>query len=163
MFVNEELILPIKSRYPLIFFESVDEEYAINQLAEIANTLILNPFQWSVTEELRINNRDNSYYETKDPLKIIRTLISLFDTPNFKPSIFTLIDFDKYLDDPVLLRYFKDLVNIIKKTKHTLIMLASKYNLPKELEPYTAHISGGYPNEHEIRYVLIKTVENLNV
>ena len=39
MLANEELILLIKSRYPVIFVESIDEPYVVNRLREIADSV----------------------------------------------------------------------------------------------------------------------------
>ena len=53
MRVNEELNLLIKSKYPVVFFESVDEIYTIRQLKAIAEQLKLSFYQWSLTDDLR--------------------------------------------------------------------------------------------------------------
>jgi hypothetical protein len=40
MLANDELTLLIKSKYPVIFVESIDEEYVVNQLRQIASRLL---------------------------------------------------------------------------------------------------------------------------
>ena len=52
MLASEELTLLIKSKYPLIFVESIDEEYVVNELRWIATQLRFTFYQWSVTTGL---------------------------------------------------------------------------------------------------------------
>jgi len=47
---NEELNLLIKSKYPVVYVETIDEIYTIRQLQAIAEQLNLNFYQWSITE-----------------------------------------------------------------------------------------------------------------
>jgi SpoVK/Ycf46/Vps4 family AAA+-type ATPase len=65
-----------------------------------------------------------------------------------------LKDFCKHLENAILLRLFKDLVNLIRNTKNTIALLGPEYSLPKDIEPEAAHIVGGYPDEQEIASVL---------
>jgi hypothetical protein len=39
MLANDELMLLIKSKYTVIFVESIDEEYVVNQLRQITSQL----------------------------------------------------------------------------------------------------------------------------
>ncbi len=77
MLAHEELTLLIKSKYPLIVVESIDEEYVVNELRQIAGQLGLILYQWSVTTGLRRGRQINPYYQTNDPEKMIRTAFSL--------------------------------------------------------------------------------------
>ncbi len=54
---REEIGLLIKSRYPLLFLETADEDYSIAQLKELAGAQNLEYFQWSLTGGLI--RRDN--------------------------------------------------------------------------------------------------------
>ena len=67
MHLAEELTLLIKSKYPLIYLESADEDYALRQLAEIAGRLRLIHYRWSLTEGLRRAGSDGTYYQTNEP------------------------------------------------------------------------------------------------
>jgi hypothetical protein len=61
MLAGEELILLIKSRYPVIFVETIDEQYVINQLRQIASQLGLSFFHWSVTTGLQKGSREEDF------------------------------------------------------------------------------------------------------
>jgi hypothetical protein len=161
MLANEELTLLIKSKYPLIFVESIDEEYVVSQLRQIASQLGLIFYQWSVTTGLRRGYKEGPYYQTGDPEKMIRTVLSLIKSNGSESGLFVLKDFDKYLENSLILRLLKDLLNLIRNTKNTVVITAPEYKLPKDVEPETAHIVGGYPDEREIASILKEAANEL--
>jgi hypothetical protein len=154
MLANDELTLLIKSKYPVVFVESIDEEYVVNQLREIASQSGLIFYQWAVTTGLQRGYQESPYYQTGDPEKMIRTVLSLIKSDRSESGLFVLKDFDKHLESSLILRLFKDLVNLIKNTKNTIVIVGPEYHLPKDIEPEAAHIVGGYPDEKEIASVL---------
>ena len=162
--VNEELNLLIKSKYPLVCFETVDEIYTIRQLQAIAEQLGLNFYQWSLTDGLRRDDSDGSYYQTKEPVKMLRMVQYLLkprEDEELKPGLFVLKDFEKYLEDALVLRLFKDTINRIKGTRDTFVIVAAEYKLPKDIQSDSAHLIGGYPIEDEIKAVIKETAEEL--
>jgi SpoVK/Ycf46/Vps4 family AAA+-type ATPase len=154
MLANDELALLIKSKYPVIFVESIDEEYVLNQLRQITSQVGLIFYQWSVTGGLQRGFNESPYYQTGDPEKMMKTILSLIKSDRSESGLFVLKDFDKHLENSIILRLFKDLVNLIKNTKNTVVLLAPEYKLPRDIEPDAAHIVGGYPDEQEIASVL---------
>ena len=161
MLPNDELSLLIKSKYPVIFVESIDEEYVVSELRQIASQLGLIFYQWSVTTGLQRGYKDGPYYQTGDPEKMLKTALSLIKSDRSESGLFVLKDFDKHLENSVILRLFKDWVNIIKNTKNTIVIVSPQYSLPKDIEPEAAHIVGGYPDEKEIASVLKGTFNDL--
>jgi SpoVK/Ycf46/Vps4 family AAA+-type ATPase len=161
MLAHEELTLLIKSKYPVIFVESIDEEYVIDELLQIASSLGLIFYQWSVTTGLRRGHQDNSYYQTGDPEKMIRTVFSLIKSDGSESGLFALKDFDKHLENTLVLRLFKDLMNRIRNSKNTVVIIGPEYRLPKDIEPEAGHIVGGYPDEKEIASILKGTFNEL--
>jgi hypothetical protein len=113
MLASEELILLIKSKYPVIFVESVDEQYVINHLRQIAGQLGLSFFQWSVTTGLQTGSQEGGVYQTGEPEKMLRTVLSLIKDRS-EPGLFALKDFDKHLENVVILRLFKDVINLFR-------------------------------------------------
>ena len=161
---NEELNLLIKSKYPVVYVETIDEIYTIRQLQAIAEQLNLNFYQWSITDGLRQGDNDGFYYQTKEPAKMLR-LVQYFLKPReyeeIKPGLFVLKDFEKYLEDDLVLRLFKDIINRIKGTRGTLVIVAAEYKLPKDIQSDSAHVMGGYPIEDEIKAVIRETSQEL--
>ena len=153
---NEELKLLIQSKYPVIYFESIDELYALDQLREVAKQLDLIFYRWSLTEGLIRGDDKLPDTDTKEPAKMLRQILASAaqsDASKTKPrpSLFVLVDFQKHLDDAVILRLFKDIVNRFRGLNETFVLVSSDYNLPKDIETDAAHIVGGYPAEDEIR------------
>ena len=162
--IDEELNLVIKSKYPLVYFETIDEIYTIKQLRAVAERLGLDFYQWSLTDGLRRGDNDDPYYQTKEPLKMLR-MVQYFAKRRadgeFRPGLFVLKDFEKHLEDDLTLRLFKDIINCIKGTRDTLAIVAGEYKLPKDIEPDSARLTGGYPLEDEIKAVIKETAEEL--
>lgn len=166
MSTNEELRLLIKSKYPVIYLESIDETHTVRELQEITQQLNLHFYQWSLSEGLRIGDHDSSYFETKEPAGMLRRVLSLLkpsaeEKKDPWPSVFLLKDFNKYLGDPLTLRLFKDSVNRFKEMKNTFVILSAEYNLPRDIEADAAHLISGYPVEEEIREVIEETCAEL--
>ena len=164
MRVNEELNLLIKSKYPVVCFETIDEIYTIRQLKAIAEQLDLTFYQWSLTDGLIRGDSEGSYYQTKEPVKMLRMVQDLLrpkEDEELKPGLFVLKDFEKYLEDVLALRLFKDIINRIKGTKNTFVIVAAEYKLPKDIESDSAHLIGGYPAAEEIKTVIKETAEEL--
>lgn len=164
MRANEELLLLIKSKYPIVCFETIDEIYTTRQLRAIAEQLDLTYFQWSLTDGLKREDNEGAYYQTKEPAKMLRTIFDLIkprEDAEARPGLFVLKDFEKYLDDILTLRLFKDAINRVKGTKNTFIIISSEFKLPKDIAPDSAHLVGGFPAEEEIGTVIAETVEEL--
>jgi len=161
---NEELNLLIKSKYPVVYFETIDEIHTIRQLRATAEQLDLNFYQWSITDGLRRGDNDDSYYQTKEPIKMLRMVQSLLKPREYeeiKPGLFVLKDFEGYLEDILVLRLFKDTINLIKGTRDTFVIVSAEYKLPKDIQSDSAHLIGGYPIEDEIKAVIKETTEEL--
>jgi hypothetical protein len=161
--LNEEISLLIKSQYAVIFLETVDEEYVLKQLAQIAQQLKLSYFEWSVTDGLRRDHKQGSFYQSSEPAFMLKTVLYILGplATSGESGLFVLKDMDRYLDDAGVLRLFKDMVNQIRNTSNTVVIVASSYKLPQDLQPYTAHIIGGFPAEKEIIGVINETLIEL--
>jgi hypothetical protein len=161
--LNEEIALLIKSQYPVVFLETVDEEYVLRQLGQIAEQLKLSYFEWSVTEGLRRDHKGGSFYQSNEPAYMLKTILYIISQMILRKEsgLFVLKDLERYLDDVVVLRLFKDMVNQIRNTGNTAVIVASSYKLPQDLLPYTAHIIGGFPAEKEIIVVVNETLNEL--
>jgi DNA polymerase III delta prime subunit len=154
---REEISLLIKSRYPLLFLETADEDYSINQLREIAAELNLAYFQWSLTGGLVRGDNQSAYYQSGAPGIALKTISDLLQKPQpGAAALYVLKDFSIHLKDPIILRLSKDLLKQVNNRRDTLVFLSNSYDLPPALEALAVHIVGGYPDDQEIR----KLVEN---
>ncbi len=157
----QQLELFIKSRYPLIYFESVDENFAVDQCREAAQRLGFNRYQWSVTQGLKREGVGQAFYKTEDPAMAIKNMMDFLGSAEGVPSLFVLIDFQQYLKDPLVMRQFKDALNRLRNKKDTIVLVSSTYELPQELKMDAAHLLGGYPSEKEIARVIADVIAEL--
>lgn len=145
---EEEISLLIKSRYPLVAVDTIDEGYVAGQLAAVAREQGLTFYSWSLTEGLRVGGNQNSFYKTNEPAPMLRIANDLVRDPH--PALFVLRDLDRFLGEPACARLFKDLLDRVKNTPTTVVLLGAEVKLPADMAPLAARISGGYPDEKQI-------------
>jgi len=145
---EEEISLLIKSRYPLVLVDTIDENYVLGQLQGVARSQSLTFYSWSLTKGLRIGANENSFYKTGEPVAMLRIANDLIKDPH--GAIFAFSDFDRFLSDAAVSRLFKDLLDRIKGTPTTVVLVGAEVKLPSDIAPLAARISGGYPDEKQI-------------
>ncbi len=145
---EEEITLLIKSRYPLVLVDTIDEDYVMDQLLHAAQGQGFTFYSWSLTKGLRIGRNENSFYKTEDAAAMLRIANDLIKDPH--NSLFVFFDFARFLNDPVPARLFKDMLDGIKGTPTTVVVIGSGVTLPPDMAPLAARISGGYPGEMQI-------------
>ncbi len=143
-----EITLLIKSKYPLILVDTIDEDYVARQLSDITADLGLDSYCWSLSKGLRVGRNENAFYQSSDPVKMLKIVNDLLNDK--QPSLFVFSDFHKFLDDAATCRFFKDIIGRINNTRTTIIIIGGEYRLPADIEPMAARITGGYPEEKEI-------------
>ncbi len=159
----KELQLFIKSRYPVVYCETVDEGHTLGQIKAIAREMGMPLFLWSLSEGLRRQGRDGSYYQSRDPSKMLQTLLSLLgsDVEGITTAVFVLKDFEKSLGNALTHRLFKDAINRVRGTSSCFVILSSEYSLPKDIQPDAVQLMAGYPDRGEIEEIVKKTVSEL--
>jgi len=145
---EEEISLLIKSRYPLVLVDTIDEGYVLGQLAGVAGDQRLAFYSWSLSEGLRVGQNQNAFYKSGDPAAMLRIANDLVKEQ--QPALFVFCDLDRFLADAAPARLFKDLLNKAKGTPTTVVLLGAEVKLPADLAPLAARISGGYPDEKQI-------------
>ncbi len=130
----------------------MDEEFGLRELQAIARQLGLDLYRWSLTRglELQVGPDFAPYERTLEPVAMLKQVESLCESRSHQPGLFVLVDFDRHLEDNMVLRLFKDAVARVRGSRDTFVILAHDYRLPASLEPDTACIRGGYPAEHEL-------------
>ena len=145
---EEEISLLIKSRYPLVQVDTMDEDYVLGRLQRVAEDGGFACYPWSLTKGLRVGRSENSFYKTGDPAAMLRVANDL--TREKQPQLFAFTDFDRFLEDAAVARLFKDLLARLKGTPSTVVLVSSGGKLPADIAPLAARIQGGFPDEREI-------------
>lgn len=154
---QRDLELVLQSRMPIVAIQSRDESRMLDLLKSMTiqqATRVYTPlFRWTITDGLQRLDIDlepqphNS--EPSDVLKHIRAVD--------KPGVYVLLDFHPYLEDPVHIRLLKDICIRFRKTPRHIILISHELQVPKELEPYTAHFEMALPDDRE-RHEIVKRV-----
>ena len=92
----------ITSRTPLIAIETLEEERAEQALERVAGRLRIPLFTWTMTRGLRRSGAVDSIYETKEPLKALRSVAEMNE------GIYLMKDLYRSLNDAAVVRTIQD-------------------------------------------------------
>ena len=111
-----ELDTLVRARYPLIYLVSWEEQRLDAVLEELARTHGKALYAWSSTQGLRkiagaryVPPQDG----TRDPVEALAAIQKLTE-----PSLVVLKDFHPFLNDPVVVRWLRELAHHLKSTLH---------------------------------------------
>jgi len=152
---RRDLAALVAGRTPLVVVETADEEYAV----ELVRSTVSGPgalvqrrlFRWSVTSGLERLDQDLGGAQTHnaDPSTLLR---SLFDAA--PPTVYVLLDFHPYLDDPVTVRLLKELCQQFERSGRTLVLVSHALRLPPELAHLAASFVVDFPDADERRDIV---------
>jgi len=153
---DNEIDVLIRARYPLIYIVSWEETRILEKLKEMASKRQKKLILWSVTRgifkpEDEPTKIDNS---TRDPLNALSYVEKYPD-----PALFVCLDFHSFLNDQTIIRKMRDLINNLKETYETLIVLSPVLTVPVELEKELVVINYDLPSFEEISELLDGIVE----
>ncbi|MBI5883044.1 MAG: AAA family ATPase [Elusimicrobia bacterium] len=146
-----ELEVLIRARYPLICLVSWEETRAERMLAALAESHHKRLFLWTFTQGFREVGK-NPDASTKDPQAALDFL-----EKSQESAIFVLKDFHPYLQDPGVIRRLRDLVDSLKSSYKSLILLSPVLVIPVELEKDLTVIDYDLPGQAEL-WNLLKEV-----
>ena len=123
-----DLELLIDADRQLITLETEEEGCFIEGFRQLARRSTRSYFQWTVTQGLL---RLADGYSVQTVNKDINQLFGQIHTTDV-PSVYVLVDFHHYLEDPVAIRHIKDV--FFNAPQHCLVLLSQKISLPEELK-----------------------------
>lgn len=144
--IIDELKLLIRSRYPIIYLLTYEEERAESLLKTIAKDLKKKLATWSITSDL-------SGTSNKSAVKALDKAVSAAD-----PTIFMLRDFHPYLEDETVIRMMRDVVSDFSKSHKTIVIVSPTLKIPEELEKDITIIDLALPGREEIRALLNESI-----
>ena len=146
----QDLTAIIRSRTPLIAVESNEEPQVVSTLRQLGRQLQLKTFRWTVTEGLvafdTTDQPSQSVLKAQELLGYIKTSAS--------NCLFVLLDFRRYLEDDVHVRFLKDIA--LDYTRHycTVVLVGTVLPIPEELRPFTARFQLPLPTPQELRSIV---------
>lgn len=156
---KEEIQILLKSRYNLVWIETLDEDYVFNIVNEVASSQYV-VYKWSVTQGISLNNGSDFIYDSSDPIKALKNIKDIILSYPDRPMIFVLFDIDKFFDKPVVLRLIKDILSTIRNNYITIIIISPNPLNLRDFENYVAFLRAGYPDIDEIVKIVNDEIKN---
>jgi AAA+ superfamily predicted ATPase len=145
-----DLTAIIRSRTPLIAVESNEETQVVSTLRQLGRQLQLRAFRWTVTEGMVAF--DSTDQPAQSVVKSQEILSYIKNSGSY--GLFVLLDFRRYLDDDVHLRFLKDIALDYARHHSTVVLVGTALQLPEELRPFTARFHLPLPTPAELRTVV---------
>jgi SpoVK/Ycf46/Vps4 family AAA+-type ATPase len=124
----QDLLVLIKSRFPIVLIESHEEPRVLALLEKGTNLDNAPLYTWSVTSGLRRRLRIESVPETNDLMMALRHI-----DKTVQNGVYVLLDAQPYLQDPINLRLIREIALSYNKTPRTLVFVSPRVELPAEL------------------------------
>jgi len=142
-----DLEVLIRSRYPVIAVDTLEEERLRELLARVADRLDVPLFTWSRTRGLVRDGAERGAYETADPFKLLAHL-----TASGTPGVYLLADFHPYLaQDPQLVRLLRETLPGFTGDFRALILSGHGVDLPPEIGKQGVPYRLALPDLDEVR------------
>ncbi len=152
---RKELALLVNSQYPIIYLETWEETRATEILGLVAQDLAVPLYIWTITGGL-FRAGGSPIYNTQEPIQVLAEISGMEGD-----ALFLLKDFHKHLDDGVIVRKLRDLTQLFRRARRSILISSPVVNLPIELEKDTARFSLGLPEEPELNQLVVATVRDL--
>jgi SpoVK/Ycf46/Vps4 family AAA+-type ATPase len=155
---SHDLALLIQSHVPLIRLESHEENRALELLKRVAAKTRRDMHIWTISDGLRfgglqlepdpeLDSKQKSSAE--DPRRVLEQI-----RKNRTPSIYVLLDYHPYLDNPLHVRLLKDIALNVDRVAHTVILMSHAITLPRELSRYSSYFKLSLPSEQDMRAIV---------
>ncbi len=157
---NDELMLLLKARYPIIYIYTIEEdrvEYIIRK--NIKTNLNRSIYTWDFVDGYT-NNPNNEGFGKRNPLQALELVERITSET---PALFLLKDFNRFLTDISVSRKLKNLSRILKLRPKTIVIISSELNIPTELQDLITVLNFHLPIETEISHELNRLIYSLNL
>jgi AAA+ superfamily predicted ATPase len=162
---KEELTILIRAKYPVIYIASWEERRIEQILRQVAGQLRKKLYGWTITSGLTpLDDYDGMVPDTStySPLRALDVIAASQES-----AIFVLKDFHPFLDDrrlipdqPVIVRRLRDIINHLKESRKTLVILSPIQYIPPELEKDIVLLDYALPTVDELSQSLDRVVRS---
>ena len=159
MTFEEEIILFIKAKSPLIYVISSEEErveYALRRL--MTSKLKRVVYSWDFVNGFNPNVLNEAY--KRNPFEALSKVRSIFSQV---PSLIIFKDFQNFLSDLSISRELRNLLPAIRTQPKTLVFISNQKAVPNELLDKFVFIEFGLPTVNEIDKELSRLFKTLNI
>ncbi|MFM9099983.1 MAG: AAA family ATPase, partial [Cyanobium sp.] len=147
----DQLDLLIRSRTPILWIRSLEEERVESLLEQAAQRLGNRPLlRWDFVDGLRgAPNREGE--AARNPMAALAALDPL---PAGQEAILLLRDFHRYCEDAGVCRRLRNLAGTLRQSARTLVITAPNWQLPAELDDSVTVLELPLPDAQEISQLL---------
>tara|TARA_B100000700_G_C15053196_1_gene861410 strand:+ start:175 stop:1656 length:1482 start_codon:yes stop_codon:yes gene_type:complete len=155
---NDQIDLLIRSRTPLIWIRSGEEERVQTLLQFSATRLQTRRLAtWDYIEGLKgVSNSEG--IGAKQPIAVLQWIQNL-DSNN--PTILLVKDFHRFCEDAGIARMLRNLSTKLRQEPHTIVLSTASWNPPEDLDEALTILDLPLPQEEEIRD-LLSSIANLS-
>ena len=147
----------MQSHYPLIAIETSEEARLERILVEVATSLRVSFFVWSVTTGLKRHGSLNSVYDSRAPLKALNNAAAMSGE-----GLFLFKDLHRYFDKPEIVRKLQDLAPSFKMDRRVIVLSAAELTLPAELRALAGVFTLDLPGADELKAIAQRVVADLS-
>jgi len=144
--IEKEIKLLIRSRYPVVYLLTYEEDRAEDMLRRVADEMKKKLVSWSVTMDSTANTPSN---------RAVAMLSNIINTD--ESSIFMLRDFHPYLETELVIRKMRDVVADLSRSQKTMVIVSPSLKIPMELEKDITILDLPLPDRGEIGKLLAET------
>lgn len=159
MTFEEEIVLLIKAKSPLIYVVSSEEErveYALRRL--MTSKLKRVVYSWDFVNGFNPNVLNEAY--KRNPFEALSKVRNIFGQV---PSLILFKDFHNFLSDLSISRELKNLLPIIRKQPKTIVFINDQKIVPNEIVDKFVFIEFGLPTIIEIEKELNRLFKTLGL
>jgi SpoVK/Ycf46/Vps4 family AAA+-type ATPase len=149
----KEISLYIKSRYPIIYMVTSEENRAEGLIKKASEATKKQCFFWSVTDGFY--NTDK-FGKNTTPIEALNTILKYTE-----PGLFILKDFHPFLEEPVIIRRLRDIISNLKKSYKTVFIISPVLILPPGLEKGMTPVDIPLPSPDELKQTLLQIITPL--
>ncbi|MDR3572841.1 MAG: AAA family ATPase [Anaerolineaceae bacterium] len=154
----EKLDRYIRARYPIVAICSFEESRVLDAIDTIATKRGRIISTWTITTGLQ-NLSGTEPDNTRDPVAALDVISDY--APDADPVLFVLKDLHNLTNDPVIVRYLRDIAAKFETSRHTLILLSPVFQVPADLEKTIAILDWPLPDVDELAAILKKCEQEL--
>jgi hypothetical protein len=151
----DDLRLLLRSRHPILYVETFDEERLEEHLERLCRELRLRLFKWSATQGLH-GTETYGLAETREPGRLLEEIRS-----QTAPAVYLLRDFHPFLTDPVVIRSLREIAQGDTGKLVTLVLCSPALELPFELRKVAARFRLALPTVEELKACVRETFQAL--
>ena len=151
-----ELSLLIRSRYGLIWVQTVERERMESLLRYLGDSLDLPLFTWTLNGGLRRFDLDKSVYQSSDPKAALDHVLS-----SRFAALYHFEGLEPFLEDPVVAAKFVDVVRCFTERRGAVIVTGNNVIIPDTVKPHAAVVSLPTPGREEFEELLQDVLRDL--